>query len=102
SGQNSRSRDISRGEKDAIAGIVGKYWNVDLQSAETPRVEVRVRIDASGKLTLAEIVDPALRSDAAARAAVRAVRMSIEQWPVPADGWPDDDFILNFDPSQMR
>jgi hypothetical protein len=101
SGQNSRSSDISKGEKDAIAGLVGNQWNVDHQAADVPVVEVLVKIDAGGKLTSVEVADPSMRSNAAARAAVRAVYITFDQWPVPQGGWPDDTFRLVFDPKEM-
>lgn len=101
SGQNSRSRDISPGEKNAIAGVVGRQWNVDRAAQDIPVVEVLVRIDSSGKLSSVELADPSMRSNAAARAAVRAVYVSFDQWPVPQGGWPDDTFRLVFDPKDM-
>ncbi|MGO1078769.1 hypothetical protein [Inquilinus sp. CA228] len=81
--------------------MVGNQWNVDRQAQDVPVVEVLVRIDSSGKLTSVEIADPSMRSNAAARAAVRAVYVTFDQWPVPQGGWPDDTFRLVFDPSQM-
>ncbi len=101
SGQNSRSSNISKGEKDAIAGVVGRQWNVDRAAQDVPVVEVLVRIDGSGKLSSVEIADPSMRSNAAARAAVRAVYVTFDQWPVPQGGWPDDTFRLVFDPKDM-
>jgi hypothetical protein len=101
SGQNRSSGDISAGEKQAIAGLVGKQWNVDHQAADVPVVEVLVKIDASGKLSSVEVADPSMRGNAAARAAVRAVYITFEQWPVPPTGWPDDTFRLVFDPKDM-
>lgn len=96
---------LSKGQEGAIRDKVKQCWNVG--SPEGPAgsvVTIRVaRINPDGTIPpgAATIADDG-GNPAWARAALRAVTNPVCQpWPVPQGGWPEDSFILVFDPRDL-
>ncbi len=102
--QRGRSAVVSRGEEGAIRDKVKQCWNVGSASATRPIVRIRVdRINPDGTIPpgAVSILDDGGDRDWA-NAARRAVLNPVCQpWPMPPGGWPNDAFILVFDPRDM-
>ncbi|MGK9236833.1 cell envelope integrity protein TolA [Inquilinus limosus] len=103
--KGTQQRVLSKGTQAAIGDKVKRCWNVG--SPEDPArsvVSIRVaRINPDGTIPpgAASIADDG-GNPAWARAALRAVVNPVCQpWPVPQGGWPDQSFILVFDPRDL-
>lgn len=102
--RNGRSPAVSRGEEGAIRDKIKQCWGVDSTSTVKPVVRLRVaRINPDGTVppdAVSILDDGGDRSWA--NAARRAVLNPVCQpWPMPKGGWPNDAFILVFDPRDM-
>lgn len=99
--QRGRSSAVSRGEEGAIRDKVKQCWNIDSASTTKPIVRLRVaRMNPDGTISsdAVSILDDGGDRDWA-NAARRAVLNPVCQpWPMPRGGWPNDSFILVFDP----
>lgn len=95
---------LSKGTQGAIGDKVKQCWNIGSPGTQSRPVSIRVeRINPDGTIPpgAASIADDG-GSPAWAQAALRAVANPVCQpWPVPQGGWPDESFILVFDPKDL-
>jgi hypothetical protein len=97
-------RRASRGDEGAIRDKVKQCWNVDAKTVSERPVRIRVeRINPDGTIppSAVTVIDDggAPRFAMAARRAI--LNPACQPWPRPSGGWPDDSFILVFDPKDM-
>lgn len=96
---------VSKGQEGAIGDRVRQCWNVGspkgpARSVVTIRV-ARMNPDGTIPPGAATIADDGGSPDWA-QAALRAVVNPVCQpWPVPRGGWPDESFLLVFDPKDV-
>lgn len=99
-----RQRVLSKGQEGAVRDKVKPCWNVSSSGFPSRPITIRVaRINPDGTIPpgAVSITDDG-GSPAWARAALRAVTNPVCQpWPVPQGGWPEDSFILVFDPKDL-
>lgn len=97
-------RNLSRGEEGAIRHMVSRCWNVDPKDVPARPVKIRVaRMNPDGTISPAavSVLDDGGSSLSAKRAVRAILNPACQPWPKPADGWPDDSFILVFDWKEM-
>lgn len=105
-GQGSTAARLSRGEEGAIRDKVKQCWNIGpLEGAmNKPVVQIRVsQIQPDGTILPQDVTVVDDGGDRAwANAARRAVaNPACQPWPMPGGGWPNDSFLLVFDPKDM-
>ena len=95
-------RRVSRGEEGAIRNTVRACWNASALPASTVTLRVaRVNPDGTVPPDAVTVVDDG-GNPRWALAARRAVLNPLCQpWPRPPGGWPNDSFILVFDPKDV-
>jgi len=94
-------RRVSRGEEGAIRDTVRACWYFD--SKDMPARPVKIRVErVNPDSTVSPSAVSILHDGGSPLSAKRAVRAILnpacQPWPTPPGGWPDDSFILVFDP----
>jgi len=105
-GQGSTATRLSRGDEGRIRDKVKQCWNTGpLEGAMTkPVVQIRVaQIQPDGTILPQDIT---VADDGGDRAWANAARRAVanpacQPWPMPGGGWPNDSFLLVFDPKDM-
>lgn len=105
-GQGGRETRLSRGDEGAIRDTVKQCWNTGpLEGAmNKPVVQIRVaQVQPDGTIRPQDI---SVADDGGDRAWANAARRAVanptcQPWPMPSTGWPNDSFLLVFDPKDM-
>ncbi|WP_186002483.1 hypothetical protein [Mycobacterium sp. KBS0706] len=103
-GQGGPATRISVGEQGAIRDKIRGCWNIDAQALGGVVVQIRVSAVQPDGTILSKDVSIADNggNQAAANAARRAVlNPTCQPWPAPSGGWPNDTFLLVFDPKDF-
>ena len=102
--QRGMATSLSRAEVAAIRDKVKQCWNIDSTSTAKPIVRLRVaRMNPDGTVprdAVSILDDGGDRqwANAARRAVVNPV---CQPWLAPRGGWPDEGFVLVFDPQTV-
>lgn len=97
-------RTASGGEEGALRDKVKQCWNVGPQGQTMSKVALRVsRVNPDGTVSpdAVTVVDDGGNPGWAAAARRAVLNPLCQPWPTPKGGWPDDSFILVFDPREM-
>ena len=103
-GQAGRESRLSRGDEGLIRDKVKQCWNVDAAALNKPVVKIRVaQIQPDGTILPQDVT---IEDDGGDRAWGNAARRAVanpacQPWPMPSGGWPNDAFVLYFDPKDM-
>ncbi|MGO4722529.1 TonB C-terminal domain-containing protein [Inquilinus sp. 2KB_23] len=103
-GQGGQATRLARGDEGAIRDKVKQCWNVDAAALNKPVVQIRVAaVQPDGTILPKDVSIADNGGDPAwANAARRAVaNPACQPWPMPGGGWPNDTFLLVFDPKDM-
>lgn len=104
SGQGGRQTRLSRGDEGAIRDKVRQCWNIDAAALKTAVVQIRVaQVQSDGTILPKDV---SIADDGGDRAWANAARRAVtnpacQPWPMPGGGWPNDSFLLVFDPKEM-